>query len=306
MKIDRLIGIIAILLQVERTTAPELAERFEVSRRTIVRDIDDLCRAGIPIVTTQGYGGGISIMQGYKIDRTILTETELRAVLAGIRGLDSVSETPLRAGLSDKLAGVGHHIAADESVIIDLASHYQDSLTSKIELMWEAIGAQRIISFRYYRAVGTEQRRIEPYHVVFAWSSWYVLGFCLAQQTFRLFKLNRLWDLQMEEGSFVAREVPSEALSFGDFLSDAAFHLEAVFDAREEHRLVDEYGPDSFTVRADGRLGFERDFANYDHMKEWVFSFGDAVDIVAPQRLRDERREQAAHILGMDSASDES
>ena len=73
MKIDRLIGILSVLLQKEKTTAPELAERFEVSRRTINRDIEDLCRAGIPIRTSQGTGGGISIMDGYRMDRTILT-----------------------------------------------------------------------------------------------------------------------------------------------------------------------------------------------------------------------------------------
>ena len=73
MKIDRLIGILSVLLQEEKTTAPELAERFEVTKRTINRDIEDLCRAGIPIQTTQGVGGGIRIMDGYRMDRTLLT-----------------------------------------------------------------------------------------------------------------------------------------------------------------------------------------------------------------------------------------
>ena len=79
MKTDRLIGILSILLQEEKTTAPELAERFEVSRRTINRDIEDLCRAGIPIRTVQGSGGGISIMDGYRMDRTILTSRDGQA-----------------------------------------------------------------------------------------------------------------------------------------------------------------------------------------------------------------------------------
>ena len=91
MKIDRLIGILSVLLQREKTTAPELAERFEVSRRTINRDIEDLCRAGIPIRTSQGTGGGISIMDGYRMDRTILTSKDMQMILAGLRSLDSVS-----------------------------------------------------------------------------------------------------------------------------------------------------------------------------------------------------------------------
>ena len=77
MKIDRLIGIITILLQQDKITAPELAERFEVSRRAINRDIEDICKAGIPLITHQGYGGGISIADGYKIDKSLFTEDEM-------------------------------------------------------------------------------------------------------------------------------------------------------------------------------------------------------------------------------------
>ena len=80
MKIDRLIGILSILLQKETVTAPALAEQFEVSRRTISRDIDTLCQAGIPLVTRQGINGGISIMDGYRIDRTLLTGSEMKDI----------------------------------------------------------------------------------------------------------------------------------------------------------------------------------------------------------------------------------
>ena len=93
MKMERLIGILSILLQQEKVTAPELAEQFEVSRRTIQRDIESLCGAGIPIATAQGAGGGISIMEGYRVDRTVLTAPEMQAILAGLRSLDSVSGT---------------------------------------------------------------------------------------------------------------------------------------------------------------------------------------------------------------------
>ena len=93
MKIDRLIGILSILLQQDRVTAPYLAETFEVSRRTIQRDLEALCKAGIPIATTQGAGGGISVMEGYRIDRTLLTSSDMQAILAGLRSLDSVSGT---------------------------------------------------------------------------------------------------------------------------------------------------------------------------------------------------------------------
>ncbi len=104
MKIDRLIGILSILLQKETVTAPALAEHFEVSRRTISRDIDALCQAGIPIVTKQGVNGGISIMENFKIDRTLLTNSEMKDILAGLRSLDSVNGTNRYGQLMEKLS----------------------------------------------------------------------------------------------------------------------------------------------------------------------------------------------------------
>lgn len=104
MKIDRQIGILSILLQKERVTAKELAERFEVSRRTIIRDIEDINRAGIPIQTLQGQNGGISIMENYKMDKTILSTQEMQAILSGLQSLDSISETGRYRRLMEKLS----------------------------------------------------------------------------------------------------------------------------------------------------------------------------------------------------------
>ena len=123
MKIDRLIGILSILLQEEKNTAPELAKKFEVSRRTINRDIEDLCKAGIPIVTSQGAGGGISIMDGYKMDRTLLTSKDMQMIMAGLRSLDSVSGSHYYGQLMEKLkTGSSDFVSGNESLLIDLSS----------------------------------------------------------------------------------------------------------------------------------------------------------------------------------------
>lgn len=121
MKTDRLIGILSILLQEEKTTAPELAEKFEGSRRTINRDIEDLCKAGIPIRTAQGTGGGISIMDGYRMDRTILTSKDMQMILAGLRSLDSVSGNRYYGQLMEKIqTGSSEFISERDSMLIDL------------------------------------------------------------------------------------------------------------------------------------------------------------------------------------------
>ena len=118
MKTDRLIGILSILLQQEKTTAPRLAEKFEVSRRTIGRDIDALCRAGIPICTSQGAGGGISLMEGYRMDKTILTSRDMQMILAGLRSLDSVSGSRYYEQLMEKLKpGASDYVSGRDSIL---------------------------------------------------------------------------------------------------------------------------------------------------------------------------------------------
>ena len=160
MKIDRLIGILSVLLQEEKVTAPLLAERFEVSRRTINRDIEALCKAGIPISTSQGIGGGIRIMDGYRMDRTILTSRDMQMMIAGLRSLDSVSGSHYYSQLMEKIkAGSSEFVSGSESILIDLSSWYKDSLTVKIELIQDAIESKRLLDFIIMRQVGTASGR---------------------------------------------------------------------------------------------------------------------------------------------------
>lgn len=107
MRTDRLLGILTTLLQNGAVTAPQLAEKFEVSRRTITRDIDALGRAGIPLVTTQGKGGGIAIAAGYRLEAALLTQDELQAILAGVKSLDGLLNSDHMAALAEKLGQAG-------------------------------------------------------------------------------------------------------------------------------------------------------------------------------------------------------
>lgn len=128
MKLDRLIAILSVLLNREQITAPELAKRFEVSRRTINRDIEALNRAGIPVVTQQGAGGGIRIMDGFRMDRTALTSGDMQAILAGLRSLDSVSGTNQYRQLMEKISpGSSDLLSGDQYIMIDLASWHKAS-----------------------------------------------------------------------------------------------------------------------------------------------------------------------------------
>lgn len=294
MKIDRLIGILTILMQKKKTTVPQLAARFEVSGRTIQRDIEAICRAGIPIVTAQGYGGGLWIAPGYRLDPTVLTEHELQAVLAGVKSMDSVSKTAYRQTLMEKLSQ-GHPgvLRPYDTLMIDLASWYQESVTEKIEQIRQAIESQETISFTYYSSRGESRRTIEPYVIVFEWGAWYIYGYCLAQNDFRLFKLNRLWSLENTRTAFALREITEKQLAFKAQLGPETIRFTAVFQPGAKYRLIEEYGPQCYTETENGRLLFQRSFANYAYLLQWILSFGDQVQVLYPPALAAELHAQA-------------
>ena len=287
MKIDRLIGILSILLQEEKTTAPELAEKFEVSRRTINRDIEDLCKAGIPIRTAQGTGGGISIMDGYCIDRTILTSKDMQMILAGLRGLDSVSGKRYYGQLMEKIqTGSSEFISGRDSMLIDLSSWYKGSLAPKIEVIQNAIENRHIIQFMYYAPSGESNRRVEPYYLVFQWSSWYVWGWCLERKDYRLFKLNRMDCVVETDRGFLRRDVPMPDLS-NEKIFPGGIKVKALFTPNMKWRLVEEFGPNCFTETDDGRLLFSADYTDMDNLVTWLMTFGAKVEVLEPEEVRD-------------------
>ena len=297
MKIDRLIGILSILLQEEKTTAPKLAERFEVSRRTINRDIEDLCKAGIPISTTQGTGGGISIMDGYRMDRTILTSKEMQMILAGLRSLDSVSGSRNYSQLMEKIqAGSSELISGRDSVLIDLSSWYKTSLAPKITTIQDAIENRHLLEFHYYAPSGESKRSIEPYYVVFKWTSWYVYGWCRKRKDYRLFKLNRMDQVRETEQSFSCRNAPVP-----DLTSELAFPrniiLKALFEPDMKWRLVEEFGTDCYEVQDDGRLLLVRDYSDMENLTMWMLTFCDKVEVLEPVEVREKLKNMAESMI---------
>lgn len=290
MKIDRMIGILSVLLQEEKTTAPELAERFEVSRRTINRDIDELCMAGIPIRTSQGSGGGISIMEGYRMDRTILTSKDMQMILAGLRSLDSVSGSSYYGQLMEKIqAGSSEFITGRDSILIDLSSWYRDSLAPKIETIQDAIGDRHLIRFLYYAPSGESDRTVEPYYLVFRWSSWYLWGWCLKRKDYRLFKLNRMDKVRGTDKAFECREASMPDLS-NEKIFPGGIKVKALFDADQKWRLVEEFGTSCFTENDDGRLLFTADYTDMDNLITWIMTFGDKAEVLEPEEVREKVR----------------
>lgn len=288
MKIDRLVGILTVLLQKDKTTSAELSEKFEVSRRTISRDVNALCLAGIPIITEQGKGGGISIMEGFKIDRTLLSNDDLKAIFAGLKSLDSVSEGLQYKLLMDKLSvKKADDTNATDTIIIDLGEFDKTAVSEKIEFIKRSIQQKDKISFRYYGPNGESERIIEPYHIVYQWHGWYVWGYCTARKDYRLFKMTRLYDLKAAGEKCENRDVPPYKIN-------RLWHLEGdvfatvKFDKSVKWRIIDEYGIDILKFADDGSSELTHTWSSKQAFFSFVLSYGENAEIISPIELRKE------------------
>ena len=287
MKLDRLIAILSVLLNQEQATAPELAKRFEVSRRTINRDIEALNQAGIPIVTQQGAGGGIRIMDGFRMDRTALTSREMQAILSGLRGLDSVSGTSQYKQLMEKISpGAADVLSGDQHILIDLASWHKASLSGKIELLHGAIEQYRLVSFHYLSPGGESDRIVEPALLIFQWSSWYLWGWCREKNAPRLFKLDRMDSLQVKE-TFSPRQMEMPDLLGAQAFPDR-YHVVVRISRKSRWRLVEEYGPGCYEETPEGDCLFSTGFTDREHLLSWILSFRGDAELLDPPELREE------------------
>ena len=284
MKLDRLIGILSVLLQREQVTAFELAEKFEVSHRTILRDMDALCCAGIPIVTEKGRNGGIRIMEGYKLDKTVLLQREMQAILAGLQSLDSISGTHRYRQLME------------HPVLIDLSAWDSGAVSQKIEQIQAAMEQNHKISFSYSAPSGTTSRKIEPYHLIFQWGHWYVWGYCNLRQDYRLFKLTRITDLQIEPEQRAARSVPAYT---PDPMppEEPAVPVLVRFSAAVKWRVMDDFGTEALQTEPDGSLLVSVCWQDLQALYWRLLAYGEQAEILSPPEARADFAEMLRKIL---------
>lgn len=171
--------------------------------------------------------------------------------------------------------------------IIDLSSHYKDSLSEKIALIKQAISySKKIITFDYYYSKGEIRRSIEPYFIEFRWNAWYLFGWCKLREDFRRFKLNRLWDLQMTDEKFSPRSVPTEKANAEDAFPEP-YNMKILFEKSMRFRLIEEYGLNCYIETAEGLL-LDFNYTNKDYVFSWLLGFGDKAEIISPEDIRDE------------------
>lgn len=292
MKLDRMLSIVTHLLNHEKVKAQELAYKFEVSVRTIYRDIDAISQAGIPIVAYQGADGGIGIVEGYKLDKSVLTSDEVFNIVAGLKGLHSISEDVKIKLLIEKLSDIANksdYMPTGNEIMIDLSSwNKNDRLALRIQEIKKAIRERRIIEFIYYTNEKLTDRKVEPCVIVFKETNWYLYAYCLLRKDFRLFKLRRMSGLKITDASFEARKFSIDSVKWdGEFDSNRHSPIVVLFDKSMEYSVDDIFGVDNYEIVEDGRLKVTFHMGISGWLYGFLLGFGDKIEVLEPVELRD-------------------
>lgn len=298
MKIDRLVSIIMVLLDKERIGAQELANMFEVSPRTIYRDIDTINMAGIPIRSISGVGGGFEIMQNYKIDKNVFSTADLSAILMG---LSSLSDMIRGNELINALAKVKSFIPADKAndielkanqICIDLSSWIGNQNTqSYLEIIKTALQDCRLISFEYIAHHGKKTvRTVEPYQLVLKNGHWYFYGYCHIRNDFRLFRLSRISNLQMKEEIFTPRDYQKPVLNFEEILLNMQTKIKIRIHKSIMDRVLDYCTYEHFSPNGIEHYIVDFPFIENEYYYDILLGFGNKCECLEPLYIRAEMK----------------
>lgn len=289
MQESRLFRILYHLLQTGHSTAPELAERLEVSVRTIYRDLDALSGAGVPLYAERGRGGGIALPERYVLDRTLLSAQEQSQLLAAVQGFCAAECDS--AALPAKLAGLFRTPDA-LWVEMDLTGWVQARPEAELfPTLKQAILQKRVVTFRYFSGSGhSGVRHVEPVRLVFKDKGWYLYGFCLLREAFRFFKLTRMAELLVLDETHT-RTLPGRVLA-QPLLPERTLPVTLRFEPGMAYRVYDEF-PAGVARDAAGGLLVTADLPDSEALYSYLFSFGSGVEVLAPPAVRAEMARRA-------------
>ncbi|MCL2559043.1 MAG: YafY family transcriptional regulator [Turicibacter sp.] len=282
MKANRLFEIVYYLLNKKVVTADELAKRFEVSVRTIYRDIDAISLAGIPIYTEQGRTGGISLLPDFVMDKSILSEKEQHDVLANLQGLFQLSsdETALQKLSATFNKTAINWLEVDFSWNEDQKNYFRDLKAGILE--------RRVIRFDYFSSHNEKTNRcVEPIQLWFKHRAWYLRGYCLMRQGVRLFKLIRMKDLKVTEQLFEERYRAcdlKEVSSREDEEHDVRLRLKIAPEMA--HRVLDEFDFEEEVEEQNGYFIVSTTWKDNEILYGFILSFGEYIEVLAPSSVR--------------------
>ncbi|GFZ32088.1 DeoR family transcriptional regulator [Clostridium zeae] len=288
MQISRLFQIIYLLMEKKSITAGELAEKFEVSVRTIYRDIDALCQAGIPIYASQGKGGGISLVDKFVLDKSLLSEKEQDKVLLALQSLSAVQYPELDEVLS-KLSRIfkKSNITWIEVDFSEWGS--EKNQKEAFSLLKNAILEQLVITFSYFNSNGEKRKRkIEPFKLLFKHKDWYLQGYCLEKEALRTFKINRITNIYITEERCVHQNSKEYTTNSTVEADQEKIKLILKISPEGAYRVYDDFDEENIAKNKDGSYTVSVSMPKGEWIYNYLLSFGTVLEVIEPQSIREE------------------
>jgi Predicted transcriptional regulator len=282
------------MLLMERDTVPtsELAERLEVSRRTIFRDIDSLGMAGLPVVVTRGAAGGVSLMKSYKVDKKLFTPKDIQSLIAGLRSYHQLLENKEIANTLTKLQSLAEGNDSLKQplrhVSVDLEPNPGNrSLRSLLKEVETAMNDSRYLLFHYTDKNGKETfRKAEPYQVVFKESTWYLQAFCTDRKDYRIFKLARMNEVRLSEETFTPRDFAPLPMDGSDWMTEERAPVIIRIDKSIKDKVIERFGAEHILAQdGDGYIA-KYPIADNEEGYNVLLKFGAKCEILEPDSVR--------------------
>ncbi|GAB2023846.1 YafY family protein [Pseudolactococcus yaeyamensis] len=287
MQINRIFDITYLLLNHGQVTAKTLSEKFDVSVRTIYRDIDRMSQLGIPVYTERGKGGGISLLSDFVLSKVLLDADERKSILQALQTTDAVKVDPANEEILAKLSAL-FGIQDAPWLAIDFSTWYGSS-ADDFEQIKTAILTQKVVTFNYYNAKGEMTfRTVEPTQLVFKSMSWYLKAYCLGKQEIRMFKLSRLTKLEITEQSVENRLLEVQADKSHQLQAPEMIHLKMLVSQELGYQIYDDFPIDAIQNHSDKDLLVEDDFPKTDWLYRYILSLGPSAKIIEPLDLKQE------------------
>lgn len=295
MQESRLFKIVYYLLDKGKSTAPELAEKFEVSIRTIYRDLDAISAAGIPIYAMQGKGGGISLLQDYILDKSLLSDQEKEKILMALQGIIATEDTKADELLS-KLGGI-FQTKIPDWIEVDFSDWIKNTPNQDVfNIIKGAIFTKNTIVLSYFGSNGNfSKRTVEPIKLVFKSKDWYLYGFCLVKNDFRFFKLTRIKGLEVLTETFT-REISHIPKIETTIKNERTISVKLKFAPQVAFRIYDEF-TDNVTEDNQGNLYVCIDLPDTETMYSYLFSFENNVEVIEPDYVRERMKNRLLLML---------
>ncbi len=277
---NRLFEIIYILMQKKKVTAKELADKFEVSTRTIYRDIEILSRANIPVYATKGKEGGIGLLEGYVLNKCILSEEEQNQILFALQGMKKVRGKEEK-NILEKLSTLFNK-EINDWIKVDFSNWEKDNeQEERFDMIKTAILNKNLIKFTYYNSNGERSKRIvEPLQIWFKDKSWYLISYCRLKEDYRIFKINRIKEIEILQKHF-ERNLPKEKKEEKYSLKNISLELE--INKEMTYRVYDEFENREITKKEDGNFIVNVEYPENEWIYGYILSFGEYAKVLKPE-----------------------